>query len=88
MLRIVPENNCKFVASDSADNIMTSTTAAHQGSGLFQNLIARVMAVNIVVLFKVIDIENEKSHSHALIFGVLDNLPGEFPDISSVLQAR
>jgi hypothetical protein len=86
--RVIPENDGELVATDSSDNIVPPTATLNQGRRLLQDIVTRRMSVPVVVMLEIVYVENQKCHPTRGFLCAGDNLSSEFPDISSVLQAR
>ena len=59
---LFPEDDGEFVAADASDEIVIADAAAHEVGGLFEDVIADGVAEAIVVMFEVVDVEEEEGH--------------------------
>ena len=84
---VVPEDHGELVAADAADDIVAAAAAPHQDRRLAQDLVAGQVAVDVVVVLEIVDVEDEQGDAALGLPGVVENLPGELPDVPAVLQA-
>ncbi len=82
-----PEDDGEFIAADSGDEVVIANAAAHEIGELLEDFVAAAVAVLVVVLFEIVDVEEEEGHRESFEAGLFDDLGQELTEVAAVGEA-
>jgi hypothetical protein len=83
----VPENDGEFVAAETCDDVVVSAASLNHSAGLLKHVVADGVAVGVVVMFEVVDVEDQQCDSEVMQCGQIEYLRQELAEVASVLKA-
>lgn len=83
----IPEQRGEFIAADPGYHVARSDYALHQRGDCLENLIAARVAVRIVIVLEVVDVEQQQRGLQILFAGAQEYLVGQVIEIPPVVRA-
>ncbi len=84
---VVPVDDREFITAEPRDEIVRAGAGAKELDQFADNGVARSVAIGVVVLFEVIDIEEEKRDAEAVGAGAFEQTGHELVEIAAVVGA-
>ena len=83
----IPEDEGEFIAAESGGEVLSADALSDEDGGFAEDFIAGWVAVAVVVVFEVVEVEDDQGDSESLIAGFGDQVAEDGHHVAAVGQA-